>query len=120
MRSTGISRRGSTRTSTHGTTMSPARAGSEPAQAPRRQPASPAATSPPDSIRASGVVRRAAHLRKQPARPALDEEHDSDQHEDLSENCAGIGLEQFVDDPHGHPADERAPEVSDAAEDDDH
>ena len=41
---------------------------------------------------------------------------DGDQHEDLAEHGAGVRLEQLVDDPERHAADQRAPQVADAAE----
>src|SRR4051812_34908714 len=57
---------------------------------------------------------------KQTARPLLNEENDRDQKYDLAEHGAGDGFQQLVCDPESHGTDQRAPEVADASEDDDH
>jgi len=54
---------------------------------------------PAGSLRTLLALGRAAGLRKQPARPALNEEDEGDEHEDLAEHGAGVRLEKFVDDP---------------------
>src|SRR5882672_11706054 len=66
------------------------------------------------------VFRRAAGLREQSARPPLDEKDQRDEHENLCQHGPGEGLQQLVDDPHRHAADERAPEISDAAKNNHH
>src|SRR5215469_8602321 len=63
---------------------------------------------------------RAALQREQPARPALDEQDDEDQHQDLAQHGASIGFEELVDDAERRGAEQRAEEVSDAAEHHDH
>src|SRR6516162_10900308 len=63
---------------------------------------------------------RAAAQREQAARPALDEHDDRDQHEDLAEHRARVGLEELVDDAEQESADHGAPQVADAAEHNDH
>jgi hypothetical protein len=50
----------------------------------------------------------------------LNKQNDEHQYEDLAENGARVGFEEFVDDPECHGSDERAPQVSDTAEHDDH
>src|SRR5579872_3121107 len=62
------------------------------------------------------VLRGAAGLWEQSARPGLYEENQRDQHEDFRQNGAGIRLQQIIDDPHGHPSDERSPQVPDSPE----
>src|SRR3954452_4273517 len=54
--------------------------------------------------------------REQTARAALDEEYERHQHYDLAQHGACIRLENLVDDPEGHAAEQRAPEAADAAE----
>src|SRR5580658_9800567 len=45
------------------------------------------------------AFRRAALLWEQAPRPALDEENQEHQHEDLRQHRTGVGLEHLVDDP---------------------
>ena len=52
--------------------------------------------------------------RKQPARPALDEQDDEHQHKDLAQHGAGIGFEELVDDAERGRADQRAEQIADA------
>src|SRR5688572_6704261 len=70
------------------------------------------------SIRAScnSGLHRTAALRKEPARPLLDEQDDEDEDEDLAEHRAGVGLEELVGDPEREGGGEGAPEVAGAAE----
>src|SRR5690606_14166322 len=68
----------------------------------------------------ASALRGASFLREQPARTLLDEQDQKYEHEDLREDRADLGLEQLADDAEAEAADERAPEVSDAAEHDDH
>src|SRR5215831_11269708 len=63
---------------------------------------------------------RAAAQREQAARPTLDEHDDRDQHQDLAEHRARIGLEEHVDDAEQEGADHGAPQIADAAEHHDH
>src|SRR3954451_20979322 len=70
--------------------------------------------------RSRRALRGASRLREQSPRTTLDEEDQRHQDENLSEHRAGVRFQQLVDDPEGHPADERAPQVADAAEDYDH
>src|SRR6266478_690528 len=63
---------------------------------------------------------RAALQREQAARAALDEQDDEDQHQDLAQHRAGIGFEELVDDAERGGADQRAEQVTDAAEHHDH
>src|SRR6476620_8066196 len=58
--------------------------------------------------------------RKQPARPALDEQDDEHQHKDLAQHGAGIGFEELVDDAERGRTDQGAEEIADAAEHHDH
>src|SRR5439155_222715 len=67
-----------------------------------------------------GVLRGTASLREQSARPNLNEQDQSDKHENLREYGAGVRLQQIVDDAHRHTADESAPEIPDTAKDNDH
>src|SRR5690606_370508 len=57
---------------------------------------------------------------KEATRAALDEEDDEDEDQDLGDHGAGIGLEELVGDADREGADQRAPEIADAAEDHDH
>jgi hypothetical protein len=50
----------------------------------------------------------------------LDEQDDEHQHEDLGQHGTGIGFEELVRDTERQRANQRAPEVSNAAEDHDH
>jgi len=50
----------------------------------------------------------------------LNEKDQRNEDEDLREDGAGIGLEELVDNAHGHAADESAPQVADTAKDDHH
>src|SRR3954469_11346449 len=54
--------------------------------------------------------------REQAARPFLNEEDDQHQDRDLAEHGTGERLEELVGDAEGEGADQRAPEVSNAAE----
>ena len=47
----------------------------------------------------ASCLHRPALEREQAARPLLDEQDDGDQHQDLAEHRAGIGLEELVDEP---------------------
>ena len=57
---------------------------------------------------------------KRPRGRALNEENEGYEDDDLCQDSSSIGLKKFVDDSHGHAADHGAPEVADAAENDDH
>src|SRR6266849_10971709 len=61
------------------------------------------------------VFRRSAGLREQSARPGLNEKNQRDENENLCQHGSGVGLQQLVQNPHRHAANERAPEISDAA-----
>src|SRR4051812_18283773 len=63
----------------------------------------------------SGLDRAAAQ-REQAARPALDEDDDRDQHEDLAQHRAGVRLEELVDQAEQERADQGAPQIADPAE----
>src|SRR5216683_7644599 len=74
------------------------------------------ATYPPPLL----ILRRAAGLREQPARPGLNEKNQRDEDENFSQHGPGVGLEQLVDNPHRHAADERSPKISDASKNNHH
>jgi hypothetical protein len=59
-------------------------------------------------------------LREQSARPGLNEKNERDEDENLRQHGPGPRLQQLVDDPHRHAADERAPEIADAAKNNHH
>ena len=94
--------------------------GRPPAAAPRRAaPAAGQRPAPPGS--GDGNVALSiggpSLQREQPSRPALDEQHDRDQHEDLGEHGAGTGFQHLVDARRGPKrADQRAGQGADAAE----
>lgn len=49
-------------------------------------------------------------------RPALDEQDQEHQYQDLGQHRALEGLDKFVDDPEGHRGEQRPPQIANAAE----
>src|SRR5580658_6381277 len=62
------------------------------------------------------TVRRPALLRKQSARPTLDEQDQEHQHEYLRQHRARIRLEELIDDAERVAAQFSAPQITDATE----
>ena len=58
--------------------------------------------------------------REHAAWPALNEQNQQHQHNDLAEHRAGDGLKELVDDAQSQRADNRTPQIADAAEHHDH
>src|ERR1700734_1800711 len=64
----------------------------------------------------ASCFHRPPFQRKQAAGAFLDEQDDQDQNGDLAEYRAGHRFEEFVGDAEGEGADQRAPQIADAAE----
>src|SRR5919201_822042 len=62
----------------------------------------------------------AALEREEPARAFLDEQNDQHEDSDLRQYRARIGLEELVGNAEGEGADERAPQIANAAKHHDH